>query len=371
MLEATRLLHMIGSLEIGGSQAMVMNLYEKIDRRNLQFDFIIDHPDQTYLADRIKALGGKVYFMPTFKGWNVFEIQQSWNSFFEEHPEYKVLHSHVRSYASIYLPIAKKHGLKTIIHSHSTSNGKGVSSAVKALMQYPLRFQADYFMSCSDKAGRWLFGKRITQSNNYMVIPNAIDSERFVFGEKKRNQIRSELSIEDKFVVGHVGRLTEPKNHSFLLEVFAELRKTRKDAVLLLVGDGKLKKTIEEKIQSLNLDKSVLLLGSKSNTYDYYQAMDVFAFPSLWEGLGIAAIEAQASGLPCVVSERIPEEINIGAGLIHVVSLDEGKEVWAKAINSYESECRFSRVDEVKKAGYDISENAKLIQKFYLDIIAE
>lgn len=369
MREPVRILHMIGSLEIGGSQAMVMNLYEKIDRTRLQFDFIVDHPEQIYLAEKVKSLGGKVFFMPTFKGKNISEVKKAWNQFFKEHPEYKILHSHVRSYASIYLPIAKKYGLKTIIHSHSTSNGKGISSVVKAVMQYPLRFQADYYMACSDKAGKWLFGNNVINTNKYMMVPNAIDAGKFEFNQTMRDQVRHELGVDNKYIIGHVGRLTEPKNHDFLLDVFYELKAIRNDAVLLLVGDGDLRSSIENKIEKLGIKDSVVLVGNRSNTYDYYQAMDLFVFPSLWEGLGIVAIEAQAAGLNCVVSERIPEEINIGAGLVRILNLSDGAAAWANTIKDINVEHREGQLDKIKKAGFDISDNAKKIEKFYLGLV--
>lgn len=368
MREPVRILHMIGSLEIGGSQAMVMNLYEKIDRDILQFDFIVDHPDQIYFAEKIKSMGGRIFFLPTFKGKNVLEIKRAWNDFFDEHPEYKILHSHVRSYASIYIPIAKNHGVKTIIHSHSTSNGKGLSAIVKAIMQYPLRFQADYFMACSDQAGKWLFGKKIVNSSKYRMIPNAIDSDKFIFNDKVRNQLRRELGIDDKFVMGHVGRMTEPKNHDFLLDIFSEVVKIRENAVLLLIGDGDLRSSIEEKVKKMGIEKSVFLLGSKSNTYDYYQAMDLFIFPSLWEGLGIAVIEAQASGLPCFISDRIPLTVDIGMGLIKIVSLDNNALIWAKQVVGEKEVERKVCKGALEKAGYDIGSNSHVLQQFYIEL---
>lgn len=369
MREPVRILHMIGSLEIGGSQAMVMNLYEKIDRDKLQFDFIVDHHNQLYFAEKIKSMGGKIFFLPTFKGKNILEVKEAWNKFFTKHPEYKILHSHVRSYASIYIPIAKKYGLKTIIHSHSTSNGKGISSVVKAVMQYPLRFQADYYMACSDKAGRWLFGNRIIRSNNYMIIPNAIDATKFEFNQTRRSQVRHDLGVDDKYVIGHVGRLTEPKNHDFLIDIFYELKAIQNDVVLLLVGDGDLRSSIENKIDKLGIKDSVILVGNKSNTYDYYQAMDLFAFPSLWEGLGIVAIEAQASGLPCFISDKIPLEVDLGVDLIRIVSLEKSASEWAQQISKEKMVERKGWKEAVIDAGFDIESNSQFLQKFYTDLL--
>ena len=200
-----RILHMIGALEMGGSQALVMNLYRHMDREQIQFDFVLDHPDRDDYAQEVKALGGRIYTMPGFHG-NVGEVRRAWDAFFTEHPEYKVLHSHVRSYASLYLPVAKRHGVKTIIHSHSTSNGSGFSALVKLGLQYPLRHQADVLMSCTREAGVWLFGEKACQSDRFFLLPNAVDVEKFRYHEAVRREYRQQLGIENKLVVGHVGR---------------------------------------------------------------------------------------------------------------------------------------------------------------------
>ena len=164
--EPIRVLQMVGGLNMGGSQAFLMNLYRNINRTQIQFDFVLDHPDERFFVPEIEKLGGKIYVLPKFNGKNAYEVRRAWNDFFCEHEEYKVLHSHIRSYASLYLPVARKHGIKTIIHSHSTSNGRGVSAFVKLVMQYPLRYQADILASCSNYAGIWLFGKRKCKSKN-------------------------------------------------------------------------------------------------------------------------------------------------------------------------------------------------------------
>ena len=173
-MKEIRILHMIGCLEIGGSQSMIMNIYRNIDRRIIQFDFVIDKDVKSPLYKEITQLGGKIYKMPKFNGINIIEVQSSWKKFFENHSEYKILHSHVRSYASIYLPVAKRCGVTTIIHSHNTSNGVGFPSLVKKILQFPLRYQADYLFACSKEAGEWLFGKKAIKKDNFKVIYNGI-----------------------------------------------------------------------------------------------------------------------------------------------------------------------------------------------------
>ena len=367
-MKLIRILHMIGSLNIGGSQAMVMNLYRNIDRNKIQFDFIIDHPDERHFADEVKALGGKIYVMPGVKMTNIRQIRKAWDTFFKEHTEYKILHSHVRSYASIYLPIAKKNQVFTVIHSHSTANGKGIEAIIKSVLQYPLRYQADYYMACSDKAGRWLFGKRILLSDKYKMFPNAIDGKRYVYNEQIRNNLRKKLGLKDEFVIGHVGRMTGAKNHVFLLDVFFEYHKQNNNSRLLLVGDGEEKSKIEEKCRKYHIEDSVIMVGNQSNVCDYYQAMDFFVFPSVWEGLGMVLIEAQASGLCCVASDTIPKETNIGSGKIMYLSLLESAKKWAETISDVQISDRTDQLKYVKKSGYDITDNAKKMEEFYLNI---
>lgn len=363
-----RVLQVLGGLNLGGAETMVMNLYRRIDKSKIQFDFIIHLQDKQAYEDEVLAMGGKVYRFPAFNGRNLIIQRNLWKKFFLEHKEYKILHSHVRSYASVYIPIANKCGLKTIIHSHSTSNGNGFSAKIKDIMQYPLRFQADYLFACSKEAGQWLFGKKACKKNNFKVIHNAIDSKKFSFCSIKRKEIREKLGINDKFVVGHVGRMTKPKNHTFLLRTFLEVNKIRKDAVLLLIGDGELRSSIEKDIRDLGIMDKVIVLGSKNNTQDYYQAMDVFVFPSLWEGLGIVCIEAQDSGLSCIVSENIPKEIDVEENLIHVMHLSDGEKKWADAISRVSVSSRYGRQMALCRAGYDIEENAMLIEDFYVRI---
>lgn len=363
-----RILQMIGSLEMGGSQSMIMNIYRNIDRNSVQFDFIVDRVEHMEYKEEIEALGGLIYVMPTFRGKNILKIKKAWKDFFEQHPEYKVLHSHVRSYASLYIPIAKRYGLITIIHSHSTSNGKGIQAIIKKIMQYPLRYQADYLFACSNKAGAWLFGKSALKDKNYKVIPNAIDSMRFIYDENKRSRIRKQLHIEDKFVIGNVGRFVTPKNQLFLLNIFADILHREKNSCLLLVGDGELRSILEERCQQLGIQDAVIFSGSRSNIEDYYMGMDVFAFPSLWEGLGIAVIEAQTAGLPCVVSDAVPLEVDIGSGLTDVVKISDDSEKWADRICAQKGKVRINQDKAVKKAGYEVSDSAYRLQKFYQEI---
>lgn len=365
-----RILHMIGSLNIGGSQAMIMNLYRNIDREKVQFDFILDHPEQLYFEEEVNKLGGKIYFMPTFNGKNISQVKREWNSFFDEHSEYKILHSHVRSYASIYLPIAKKHGLKTIIHSHSTSNGSGIKSYIKWLMQLPLRYQADYFFGCSKEAGEWLFGKKIVNSDKYHMLQNAIDTKKYAFNESIRKQYRNEIGVgEHTLVFMHVGRLHEAKNHQFLLEVFSKYYSRHADSVLVLVGDGDLRKDIENKIYNLNINESVIMLGARNDVPNLLQAADCFLFPSKWEGLPVTVVEAQAAGLPCLVSDTVTRDVNV-SDLVKNLPIDHGIDCWVNAIKNM-NYTKKDVTEDIVKAGFDIQSSAEWMEIFYRGLVNE
>lgn len=356
-----RVLHYIGGLDYGGSQTFVMELYRKIDRNKIQFDFITFPNEKNGYYKEIIDLGGKIYESPQYNGKNHFVFIKWWKNFFKKHKEYKILHGHIRSVSSLYIPIAKKAGLCTIIHSHSTSNGKGFQALIKDMMQYPVRYQADYLFACSEKAGKWLFGNK-----KFLVIPNAIDSKRFAYNEDIRSQIRKELDIENKYVIGTVGRLTEPKNHKFLIKVFARIYKENQNSILLIIGNGELKEDLKKQAKKLSIDNSVVFLGEKDNIQDYYQAMDCFALPSLWEGLGIVGIEAQCSGLLCIISDKVPSNIDMKIDLVKFIGLDN-IELWVKELQGKNID-RKSRIKEIIMAGYDITENARKLQDFYLKI---
>lgn len=356
-----RILQMIGSLNVGGSQTMIMNIYRNIDRTKMQFDFVLDHPKETYFAEEVKSLGAKIYTMPGFNGANAAEVKRDWNNFFYMHPEYKVLHSHVRSYASLYLPIAKKHGVKTIIHSHSTSNGHGAAAMAKNALQYPLKKQADILMACSNEAGLWLFGEKAMKSDRYVFMPNAVDLERFSFSEESRRQLRAKLGLENRFVVGHVGRFLDDKNHLFLVEAFAKLKEKRPDASLLLVGEGDMQRATAMKAVQLGVAEDVILTGNRNDIPELLSAMDIFAFPSIREGLPVTLVEAQATGLPCLVSENVTTDVAISP-LVKRLPIDSS-ELWAQEM--LKAPVRQDVTEHIIRAGFDVRSSAQQMYELY------
>lgn len=371
-MKPIRILHMIGSLNIGGSQTMIINLYRAMDKRYVQFDFVLDHPEELELLSQVESMGAKVYFVPTFKGSNIGEVKTAWKALFQNNPEYKILHSHVRSYASIYLPIAKKCGLKTIIHSHNTSNGKGLNAFVKNILQYPLRYQADYFFGCSKEAIAWLFGKAIIKKKKYHILKNAIQLESFQFDLEARKEIRNKFGISEKCIlVGTIGRLTAQKNPDEIIKICKQLSQSQSSNCqmkFIWVGNGELFDEIKNKLKAEDLYDFVIMTGARLDVNKILQAMDIFILPSLWEGLGIVAIEAQAAGLPTFCSDVIPREVAVSE-LCSFLPLGDPN-IWADRILNAD----LTRKDcskNIIEAGYDIKSTAQWLSEFYKKIKRE
>lgn len=368
MSEPIRILQVFAEMNRGGAETMIMNLYRHIDRSKVQFDFIVHTQEKCAFDDEIEQLGGRIYKVPKYIGANHFAYKNAWKDFFKSHSNYKIIHGHVRSTASIYLKIAKKYNLTTIAHSHNTSSGSGITALIKDVFQYPLRNISNYFLACSESAGKWLFGDKIVASNKFKIFNNAIEVERFTFNNQIRDTIRKEFAIEDKYVIGHVGRFHPQKNHELLVDIFKNIHNKIEDSVLLLVGDGFLKESIQEKVRNEDIEDSVIFAGVRSDVPDIFQGMDLFLFPSLFEGLGIVVVEAQAAGLNCIVSDQIPDEAII-TKLVDKVSLSKSPEYWSELAIKKINYKRKDTSELIKSSGYDIKETAKWLENFYIGLI--
>ena len=370
--EPIRILQVFGRLDRGGAEGVIMNLYRNFDRTKIQFDFVVHTDKKCAYDDEIIKLGGRIYNVPQFKGSNIFSYFKSWNKFFKEHKEYRTIHSHISSSAIFYLLLAKGRGLTTIIHSHSISSGKGFQALVKDVLQYPLRFICDYYLACSEDAGKWLFGNRIISSSEFLILKNAIEINKFHYDKESRNTKRKELDItEAPKVIVNVGRLCYPKNHVFLIDVFASLVKDSENYLLLLVGDGELKEEIKEKVKILKIENKVYFLGVRENIPELLSASDLFLFPSHFEGLPLSLIEAQASSLPCLISNAIPNEV-IVTDLIQTLSLSDSAKIWSdkvKEIVSKECDRKPRMSNELNE--YDITKTSKWLFEFYMKLSNE
>lgn len=369
MTNPVRVLQVMGMLNRGGAESMIMNLYRVIDPEQVHFDFITHGSSEGAFTDEIKRRGGTIFCCPRYQGSNHIAYYKWWKDFFDNHEDYNILHSHVRSTASIYFPIARKHGLTTIIHSHSTSNGNGIKAVVKKLLQYPIRYEADYFFGCSKEASVWLYGDKITKSNRYYMIKNAIDVTLYKEDESVRQTYRNQLGVkQDEKLIIHVGRFYEPKNHKFIIEVFSTLTVKDEKNKLLLVGDGALRKSIEEIVRNKGLENKVIFLGVRDDVPNLLKAADIFVLPSLWEGLPVSVVEAQAAGLPCLLSDRITKDINITA-LCCYLPIDKGTNIWVDALQRASEMKRKNVSQEIINAAFDIHQNAQWLTGFYKSLI--
>lgn len=369
-MEKIRVLQVVGRMDIGGTETMLMNLYRNIDREKIQFDFIVHNEDKNFYNDEIEKLGGRIYRVPRFKVINIMQYIRAWDKFFSTHNEYKIIHGHIGSSAAIYLKLANKYGYYTIAHSHSTkSKIKNFKDLAYRIFSFPVRNIAKQFFACGKQAGLDRYGEKVANSQNFKVLNNAIDSKKFIFNENTNRVKRKELNIENKFVVGHVGRFTYPKNHKFIIEVFKKIYEKDNNSVLLLVGDGELRSEIEKEVSNLGLDDVVIFVGMQSNIQDFMNVMDVLLFPSHFEGLPLTIIEAQANGLKCILSNCITTEVNI-TGNVKYVSLSKNADEWCDKVLEYKIGYeRQNMYTKICKSGYDVKESAKWLEKFYSGII--
>lgn len=370
MKEPIKVLHVFGFFDKGGAESMVMNLFNHIDRNKVEFGFVVHGEEVGSNEKAVLEMGAEVFHVPNYTGKNHYSYKRNWERIFEENPGYTIIHSHVRSTANIYLKIAQKYGLKTIAHSHNTSSGSGFSAMVKNVYQKKLRKYADEFIGCSQEAGEWLFGKKICNQDNFHILNNAIDAREFAYNESVRQQTRRELGIEDKIVIGHVGRFHEQKNHSFLIDIFFELQKQHEEVVLLLVGEGdrKRKQLMEQKVENLGIEDKVQFLGLRSDIKELLQAFDLFLFPSLFEGLPVTLVETQAAGLPAVVTDNVSREIEL-TDLISYVSLNKSAAYWAEIVwENVKHSKREQTTARIQAGNYDIETTSTWYEEYIIHL---
>lgn len=358
-----RVLHILQRMEAGGTQALLMNIYRKIDHRIVQFDFLVEYPDRQFYDDEIERMGGKIYYSTVRIDFNISKFTKYLKQILTENPEYRIIHVHTYSIGYFCLKAAKQAGVPVrIAHSHNNETVHDTKYIAKLVLQKIYVIYATDLFACSQEAGKYLF-----KDKPFQVLKNAIDSEKFIADERIRKDIRQELGLTDKFVVGHVGRLHPQKNHDFLVDVFSEIKKKRQNAELILVGMGSLEEKVRHKVADKGISESVHFLGNRKDMNRVYQAMDVFVFPSLFEGLGIVAIEAQAAGVPMICSEGLPPETKISP-LYKKLALDDGAEKWADtAIEMAANEYRHTNTQKyIIEAGFDMDATAKKMEEFYL-----
>ena len=360
-----RVAQVMGKMLGGGVEAVVMNYYRNIDRSRVQFDFLVDADSTRVPRDEIESLGGRVFVVPPYQ--KPLSYQRELVKLFAEQ-RWPIVHSHINTLSVFPLRAAQRAGVPVrIAHSHSTSNP---NERAKTVLKDILRTQANRYptarFACGQYAGEWLFGR----DQSFTVMPNAIDLQRFKFSYAKRLDLREKLGIDaGTFVVLHMGRFAEQKNHQFLVELFTKVLKTRPDAILLLAGDGPLRIEIEHKVESLGINDNVLFLGQRPDADALYSAADVFCLPSLYEGLPVVAVEAQASGLPIVMSDSVTNEALI-TSRAKKLSLGCDTAEWAgSVVEAGAGRCDEMCVDDTSAIiRYDIKSAAPLLAEKYIDL---
>lgn len=331
----------------GGVESVIMNYYRHLDHSKVQFDFICDEDSTRIPYDEIKKLGGRVFLVPKYQ--NLPKYLKALEKLFKEN-QYRIVHSNINTLSVFPLYAAKKAGVPIrISHSHSTSNPKEWKrNLIKNILRpFSKRYATDYF-ACSELAGRYLFGNKAFDQGEVKIIHNAIDVEKFKFDEVARKKLRKEFGIKDSTVViGHVGRFVQQKNHAFLVDVFKEYHKKNPDSKLLLVGSGPLEDEIKKKVEKLDLKDSVLFLGQRDDINKLYSVMDIFCLPSLYEGLPVVGVEAQAAGLPCVFSNKITKNIVL-CDNTQMLSIKNNRNQWLRYMES-------AKIDNKKRTDIKIN----------------
>ena len=365
--EPVRVAQIMGKFNAGGVESVIVNYYRNINHGKVQFDFYTDADSSRPFPQELLDMGARQIVLPPYQRLPEY-LSALERNLKERH--YQIVHSNLNTLSVFPLFAAWRAGVPIrIAHSHSTAGG-GMDFK-RDMIKYALRpfskFFATHYVACSEHAGRWLFGDA-----PFALMPNAIDTERFAYNPRTRAETRQNLGLENKFVIGHVGRFSPQKNHDFLVDIFDKLCKKSNDCVLMLIGGlgsagTNIEKTLREKVTRMNLTERVLFMGTREDISGWYQAMDVFLLPSLYEGLGIAAIEAQCSGLPCVLSTRVPEEAKIIKETCFL-SLQDPLSAWAERILSFRGTVRRNAVEEIRKAGFEIQEQAAKYQNFILSL---
>lgn len=362
-----RVLHIQLDLAMGGIESFLFNVYSSIDRNIIQFDFIEYGFEEREFDNKFIELGAKIYKLPNRKQ-NPIQSMLELDKLLKRE-KYSIVHIHKNSLSDISaINICKKNKVPTIIvHSHNTNRDSKIVVMLHKINKYLIKNYNVHQFACSNKAAEWMFGRN---SKKVRIISNGIDTEKFRYNYGLRCETRKKLNLKDEFIIGNVGRLTEQKNPIFLIKTFHEVKKIIPNCKLLWVGDGLLKKECIDLINKLGDSDDVIFTGKVSNPEAYYQAMDLFVMPSLYEGFPISSVEAQNSGLACILSENITKEIKL-ADNISFLPLEIGENEWAKIIiNIYEKikyEDRKNNQELIKNLGFDIKSTTNVLQKFYED----
>ena len=368
--EKIKVLMVLGSTEMGGAQTFILNLLRNIDFDRFEVNIAVNTDvEEGGVGDEMRQLGCNIYFWPYFKVYNYVRFVRFWRDFLSKH-HYDIIHGHSTNSAAVYLKVAKEMGCATIAHSHSAGyRGNKLEQWVKSFYAKRVGKVADYWFACSNKAAERLFGNAYSTYPHYYDIPNAINAENYLYDPDRAREIRKQLGIgEDEFLCGHVGTFSDPKNHSFLIDVFYEVLKIKPNARLVCCGAGALMPLVKAKAEALGIAEKISFPGVVKNCNEYLMAMDVLVFPSLFEGFPITVIEAEATGLPVVMSDVITQEVDLTAQ-IHRHSLSDSPQVWAHTICESKDIDRRSQNRFIAESKYNMRTSIKMITNIYLEML--
>nr|WP_306812658.1 glycosyltransferase family 1 protein [Paenibacillus soyae] len=349
----------------GGAETLLMNLYRHIDRENIQFDFLTCK--EGVFDDEIRELGGRIHRIPYIDQAGHAGYLRGLTDYFRRHADYPIVHSHMDRMSGPLLRAARKAGIPIrIAHSHNTRSEGGIAARLyKYYAGLFIGSSATHRFACSNKAAEWLFPVKKKEA---VILKNGVDPERFAFSESVRRATRDRLGIaEHSFAIGHVGRFNHQKNHALLLDVFYSLQSRKPDSVLLLAGDGPLRREMEQKANQLGIAAKVKFLGVRSDVDELLQAFDAFVFPSHHEGLPVTLIEAQAAGLSCLVSDTVSEEADLGIGRMTFISNKSPNEYVDTLLQVHPANGRQQASESLAERGYDIKATAEWLQRYYYE----
>ncbi|MBE6901568.1 MAG: glycosyltransferase family 1 protein [Ruminococcaceae bacterium] len=371
-----RIAQILGKMNGGGVEQVVMNYYNAIDRENVQFDFFIFKGSKYVPIDEIKTLGGRIFVLPTLK--KPFRYMKTLQRLLTENG-YDIVHCHLGTLSAPALRAAKKAGVRVrILHNHTTSGGSRelVRNLAKQLLKPSAKRYATHRLACSELAARWMYGavpvfrlgEELPPIKHALVVPNAIDTERYSFDKNKRSEIRGELGISSKTLVfGHIGRFCPQKNQSFLIDIFKSIVEKHKNSVLVLVGTGKDIDLIKARVITAGLSDKVIFAGQRSDTDKLYSAFDSFLLPSNYEGLPVVGVEAQCAGLYCIFSDKVTKEAKL-TDSAQYLSLKSGADDWACAALCCAKLRSEHGAEQIAESGYDITLAAAGLEQYYLSL---
>lgn len=360
-----KVLIICGKLCIGGAEKVAYSIGHFADREKYECHYLVFGDEIGEYEEQLLQDGAKIFHIPVpGKNYMIY-----WKNLFRFMDEYKydVVHCHTMFNSGIVLLAAKIKGIPhRIAHSHSICSSEKRSLIVKSYekaMRFLIKKCATDYVACGKKAGEWLFGKELFLKSGTLLL-NGIDTEQFCYSEENRDQIRKQYHIENQYLIGHVGHLTKVKNQMFLLDIMPEILKKLPTAILILIGEGEDRSLLEQQIKKRNLTSRVIMTGNVRNVFQYLSAMDAFVFPSLYEGMPLTMLEVQANGLPCVISEAVPEDVYL-TDLVQTMSLAASKDQWVNAIIKCNRENSSSYAKLLYEMGYDIEGVVKKIYSIY------